>query len=45
MNSQLLHKILADIENVSIAVYGDFCLDVYWILDAEGGDISVETAL
>lgn len=45
MDSQLLRQILTDIETVNIAVYGDFCLDAYWILDPEGGEISVETAL
>jgi len=26
-------------------VYGDFCVDAYWILDPKGGEISVETGL
>jgi len=45
MNSQLLHKVLSDIKGVNIAVYGDFCLDAYWILAPQGGEISVETGL
>jgi len=45
MDSQLLQKMLSDIETVDIAIYGDFCLDAYWILDPKGGEISVETGL
>ncbi len=45
MERQLLEKMLSDIGNVKIAVYGDFCLDAYWILDPQGGEISVETGL
>jgi len=36
---------LETIRGVKIAVYGDFCLDAYWILDPHGGEISVETGL
>ncbi|MCB0633238.1 MAG: PfkB family carbohydrate kinase [Saprospiraceae bacterium] len=36
-------EILEKIKNIQIAVYGDFCLDVYWTLDPEGSEISVET--
>ena len=38
-------EILDKIENVNIAVYGDFCLDVYWMLDPRKSEISVETGL
>ena len=38
-------EILEKIKNVRVAVYGDFCLDAYWILDPEGSEISVETGL
>ncbi|PHN06274.1 PfkB family carbohydrate kinase [Flavilitoribacter nigricans] len=38
-----LKTILEKIRKVKIAVYGDFCLDAYWILDPEGSEISVET--
>lgn len=43
-HSQLL-SILEKIHRVKIAVYGDFCLDAYWMLDPRGGEISVETSL
>lgn len=45
MDRYTLEKILADIRNVKVAVYGDFCLDAYWILDPRGGEVSVETGL
>ena len=45
MDKLMLEKILEDISSVKIAVYGDFCLDAYWILDQQGGEISVETGL
>jgi rfaE bifunctional protein kinase chain/domain len=38
-------KILEKIRKVKIAVYGDFCLDAYWLMDPEGSEISVETGL
>jgi len=37
--------ILEDIKRVKIVVYGDFCLDAYWILDPRGSEVSVETGL
>lgn len=45
MNASQLQAILDSIHHVTIAVYGDFCLDAYWILDPQGGEISVETGL
>ena len=36
-------EILEKIQEVSIAVHGDFCLDAYWIIDPIGSEISVET--
>ena len=38
-------EILQKIKKVKIAVYGDFCLDGYWTMDAKGSEISVETGL
>ena len=38
-------EILESITNAKVAVYGDFCLDVYWMLDPHGSEISVETGL
>ena len=45
MNEQRIHEILDRIRNVTVAVYGDFCLDAYWILDPKGSEVSVETGL
>jgi rfaE bifunctional protein kinase chain/domain len=45
MNQQRIREILAKIENVNMAVYGDFCLDAYWILDPRGSEVSEETGL
>ncbi len=45
MNCEQITGILERIRNVKIAVYGDFCLDAYWILDPRGGEISAETGL
>ena len=38
-----IQSILDKIQNVKIAVYGDLCLDAYWILDPNGSEVSVET--
>jgi len=40
-----LPEIIEKIKDVKIAVYGDFCLDAYWIMDPEGSEVSVETGL
>ncbi len=45
MKEPRIREILARIENVTVAVYGDFCLDAYWILDPQGSEVSVETGL
>ncbi len=45
MDSNKVQQILDKIKDVKIAVYGDHCLDAYWILDPDGGEISVETGL
>lgn len=37
--------VLEKIKKVKVAVYGDFCLDAYWMLHTRGGEISVETGL
>jgi bifunctional ADP-heptose synthase (sugar kinase/adenylyltransferase)/phosphoglycolate phosphatase-like HAD superfamily hydrolase len=43
MKEQRIKQILDQIKKVNIAVYGDFCLDAYWILDPAGSERSVET--
>ena len=35
-----IQPILDKIQNVKIAVYGDLCLDAYWILDPNGSEVS-----
>jgi bifunctional ADP-heptose synthase (sugar kinase/adenylyltransferase)/phosphoglycolate phosphatase-like HAD superfamily hydrolase len=43
MKTELLKKIIKNIESVKIAVLGDFCLDAYWHIDESKSEISVET--
>lgn len=45
MKKERIKEILRKINDVKIAVYGDFCLDVYWLMDPDGSEISVETGL
>ena len=45
MKQNRVKEILKKFKNVNIAVYGDFCLDVYWDMDQEGSQVSVETGL
>ena len=45
MKEERIKEIVAAIKTVKVAVYGDFCLDAYWILDPRGSEVSVETGL
>jgi len=45
MNEQHIREIAACIRDVKVAVYGDFCLDAYWVLDPRGSEVSLETGL
>lgn len=36
---------LENISQVSVAIVGDFCLDVYWMIDRSASEISIETGL
>ncbi len=45
MDERRIREILDRIRQVRIAVYGDFCLDAYWMLDPRGSEVSVETGL
>ena len=45
MKPEHVKKILEKIQNVDITVYGDFCIDAYWILDPRGSEVSIETGL
>ena len=43
MKVDRVKDILSRIRKVKVAVVGDFCLDAYWMLDARGSEVSVET--
>jgi rfaE bifunctional protein kinase chain/domain len=45
MKEERIREILARIKEVKIAVYGDFCVDAYWLLDPCGSEQSAETGL
>ncbi|MBN1124464.1 MAG: HAD hydrolase-like protein [Sedimentisphaerales bacterium] len=45
MESEQIQSILHKIHGVKVAVYGDFCLDAYWIMNPDGSEVSVETGL
>jgi rfaE bifunctional protein kinase chain/domain len=40
-----LEKALAAIHESKVTVFGDFCLDAYWMLDDDESELSVETGL
>ncbi len=40
-----LKEVLKKIKETKIGIYGDFCLDAYWVLDPRGSEISLETGL
>jgi len=44
-NSNWLESRLAAISGVKVTVFGDFCLDAYWLIDADETEVSVETGL
>jgi rfaE bifunctional protein kinase chain/domain len=45
MQIDQIRDIQEKINNINIAVYGDFCLDAYWLMDPDGSEVSVETGL
>ncbi|MCK5776757.1 MAG: hypothetical protein KAH25_11295, partial [Bacteroidales bacterium] len=45
MDSKTIARISEKIKEVKIAVYGDFCLDAYWVMDPKGSEVSVETGI
>ncbi len=45
MDLTRIKAILQAVGRVRVAVYGDFCLDAYWLLDPAGSEISVETGI
>lgn len=40
-----LESAIAPLSKLRVAVWGDFCLDVYWPLDSEKTELSIETGL
>ncbi|MEO6283760.1 MAG: PfkB family carbohydrate kinase [Dyadobacter sp.] len=45
MDQSRIKHILEKISRTKIAVYGDFCLDSYWVMDERGSEVSIETGL
>lgn len=45
MDQHRIKEILSRIEQTRVAVYGDFCIDAYWMLDPRGSEVSEETGL
>lgn len=45
MDQHRIKEFLEKIKSSKIAVYGDFCLDAYWIMDPRGSEVSIETGL
>ena len=45
LNHQEIASALKQISGATVAVLGDFCLDVYWPIDRSASEISVETGL
>lgn len=45
MDQNRINQILEKISAVQIAVYGDFCLDSYWVMDNRASEVSIETGL
>jgi len=44
-SKEKIETIVEKIKDVKVALYGDFCLDAYWLLDPIGSEVSVETGL
>jgi len=45
MNTDSVERLLKKINEIKVAVYGDFCLDAYWTMDPRKSEVSVETGL
>ena len=45
MKEDRIREISTRVKDVRVAVYGDFCLDAYWVLDPRGSEVSLETGL
>jgi len=40
-----MRQVLEQMRRARVAVFGDFCLDAYWLLDPDSSETSVETGL
>ena len=45
MDQSRINQILEKISTARVAVYGDFCLDSYWVMDDRTSEVSIETGL
>ena len=45
MTTEIIEGLLRKINEIKIVVYGDFCLDAYWMMDPRKSEVSVETGL
>lgn len=45
MDQSRINQILEKISAVRVAVYGDYCLDSYWVMDDRTSEVSIETGL
>lgn len=45
LSREEIAAILGKLSQASVAVLGDFCLDIYWMIDRAASEISVETGL
>ena len=45
MNRERIKEIGEKFKDIGVAIYGDYCLDAYWILDPGCSEISIETGL
>jgi len=43
--TQWVERCLRLVRGAGVAVFGDFCLDAYWLLDPDESELSVETGL
>ena len=45
LDESWLEQCLASVSRARVTVFGDFCLDAYWLIDEDEGELSVETGL
>ena len=45
LTRQDISSALHNLSRVSVAVIGDFCLDIYWMIDRSASEMSIETGL